>query len=73
MLHLFFGAIGDEFGAMAFARLKIAEQKLGPHHDEEGARCDSGGVPVAWEFGPHLLADSRRLVEEAEEASAPTS
>ena len=64
LLHFFFGAIGDEFGAMALARFEIAKQKLGPHHAKKLHIATVGACPWLG-VGPHLLADLRRLVEEA--------
>src|SRR5208283_5648661 len=67
LLHPSFRGIGYELLAMAFARFKIAEQQLWPHHGEERAGSDRGGMVVTWEFGQDLLAVQHSLLVEAEE------
>ena len=40
LLHFFFGAVRDEFGAVPLARFKIGGPELGKNHGEKQALCD---------------------------------
>ena len=61
----FFAAVGDKFSRIAFVGFKIAEHEIQPHIGKQNAHCDRGGVSVVRKFGPHLVADSCCLTEEA--------
>lgn len=65
LLNFFFNAIGDEFGAMALADLKIAKEKLGPDGSEKPAKGHCRGVIVIRGFHARLMPRPHGLVGEA--------
>ena len=54
----FFGAIGDEFGAVAFALFEVALQQLRPQ-DKEVTNGDSGGMLVVRESSVRTCSTAR--------------
>ena len=57
----------DGTGAPQIGLDPLPAQSDHVEHGEEGAPSDSGGVSVALKLGPHLLANSGRLAEEAKQ------
>ena len=72
LLDFFFGAIGDEFGAVAFHASRSPSMSSG--HAKASCYRVRSWRRCAWlEFGLHLLSDLRGLIEKAKRDSNPYS